>query len=128
MSDTPPAPGFVDSARHLGAGLLESVEDRLELFSLEIQEEKFRLIQITIVVSAAVLAGTMALVFLSLTVVYLFWESARLAVLAGLTGFYLLAFAAVVIAFRRMIARQPQPFPGLRKELAHDRECIRPES
>jgi uncharacterized membrane protein YqjE len=128
MPDTPAAPGFIDSARHLGAGLLQSVEDRLELFSLELQEEKFRLVQIIILVSAAVLAGTMALVFFSLTMVYLFWASARLAVLCGLTGLYLVAFIAVVVAFRRLIARQPRPFSALQRELAQDRACIQPEN
>lgn len=128
MSDTPAAPGFVDSARHLGAGLLEAVEDRLELLSLELHEEKFRLIQIFLLISAGALAGTMALVFLSLTLVYLFWDSARIAVLAGLTGFYVLAFIAVIVAYRRFVARLPKPFPALRAELANDRECIQPEN
>ena len=127
MSDTP-APGFIDSARHLGAGLLEAAEDRLELLSLELHEEKLRLIQIVLMISAGVFAGTMALVFLSLMVVYLFWDSARIAVLASLTGFYILAFILVIIAFRRFIARLPTPFPALRAELANDRECIQPEN
>ena len=45
-------------------------------------------------ISAAVFAAMMTLTFASLTLVYLFWESARLAVLGGLTAF----FAAVWLA------------------------------
>ena len=40
--DTPPPapPGLMESFRTLGDGLMASVQDRLELFSLELQEEK----------------------------------------------------------------------------------------
>src|ERR1700690_2837263 len=105
--DTPAHAGFVGSLRSLGDGLLASVEDRIELFSVELQEEKFRLIQTVIWICVAVFAGMMAITFASLTLVYLFWESARLAVLGGLAVAYAAAFAAIVVAFRRFLSRQP---------------------
>ena len=116
--------GFVAAFRTLGDGLLGTVQDRLQLFSLELQEEKFRLIQTFVWISAAVFAAAMALAFASLTLVYCFWESARLAVLGGLTVFYSGALVAIVVAFRRFIARQPSPFSATREELSHDRTCI----
>jgi uncharacterized membrane protein YqjE len=128
MSEASPAPGIAASARQLGSGLLAALAERLELFSLEVQEEKLRLIQLILVASAGVFAGTMALVFVSLTLVCLFWDSARLAALAGLAGFYTLAFLAVILVFRRFFTAQPRPFAGLQGELAKDRECIQPES
>ena len=118
-------PGFLASVRVLGDSLLAGVQDRLELFSVELQEEKFRLIQTFVWISAAVFTGMMALMFASLTLVYLFWESARLAVLGGLTVFYSGALVAIVIAFRRFIARQPRPFSASRQEIGEDRACIR---
>ena len=117
--------GFLSSLRTLGDGLLGTVQDRLELFSVELQEEKFRLIQTFIWISAAVFAGMMAITFASLTLVYLFWESARLAVLGGLTLLYAGALVAIVVSFRRFIARQPHPFAATRQELGEDRACIR---
>ena len=114
--------------RALGDGLIASVQDRLELFSLELQEEKFRLIQIFIWISAAVFTGMMAVGFASLTLVYLFWESARLAVLGGLTFFYIGALLAIVIAFRRYVARQPKPFAATLNEIKEDRACIQPKN
>jgi uncharacterized membrane protein YqjE len=117
--------GFLGSFRALGDGLLATVQDRLELFSVELQEEKFRLIQTFIWISAAVFTGMMAITFASLTLVYLFWESARLAVLGGLTVFYAGALVAIIIAFRRFIARQPRPFTATRQEIGEDRACIR---
>ena len=114
--------------RALGDGLIASVQDRLELFSLELQEEKFRLIQTFIWISAAIFTGMMALGFASLTLVYLFWESARLAVLGGLTLFYAGALLAIVISFRRYVARQPKPFAATLHEIKEDRACIQPKT
>ena len=121
----PGTPGILHSFRVLGDGLFATVQDRLELFSVELQEEKIRLIQIFFRISAAVFTGMMAMMFASLSVVYLFWESARLAVLVGLTFFYTAAVLTIVISFRRFIARQPSPFAATRQEIGGDRACIR---
>jgi len=129
MATAPSAPsGFLGSLRSLGDGLLASAHDRLELFSVELQEEKFRLIQTFIWISAAVFTGMMAITFASLTLVYLFWESARLAVLGGLTAFYAGGLWVIVYAFRRYLARQPKPFAATLHEIGEDRACIRTES
>jgi len=122
---TPDSAGIIGSLRSLGDNLLASVQDRLELFSMDLQEEKFRLIQTFVWISVGIFTGMMALMFASLTLVYLFWESARLAVLGGLTVFYCAALAAVIIAFRRFVARQPKPFAATLQEIGEDRACIR---
>jgi uncharacterized membrane protein YqjE len=120
--------GFVASLTSLCAGLVGGVEDRLQLVSLELHEEKLRLIQIFVWISAAVFTGMMAIAFASLTVVFLFWGTARLAVLGGFALFYAGALAVIAIAFRRYLARQPKPFTATREELREDRACIRPET
>jgi uncharacterized membrane protein YqjE len=125
---TPASAGFLHSLRALGDGLLATVQDRLELFSVELQEEKFRLIQMFVWISAAVFTGMLAITFASLTLVYLFWDTARLAVLGGLTVFYAGVLVAIIVALRRFIARQPRPFSATREEIEEDRACIRNES
>lgn len=125
---TPAPTGFIGSFRALGEGLLSSVQDRLELLSVELHEEKFRLIQIFIWISAAVFTGMMAITFASLTIVYFFWETARLAALGGLTVLYAVIWAVIVVAFRRYLARQPKPFMATLGEISADRACIRTES
>jgi uncharacterized membrane protein YqjE len=126
MDTPPPAPaGFIDSFRTLGDGLMASVQDRLELFSLELQEEKFRMIRIFCWISAALFTGMMTVMFASLTLVYLFWESARLAVLGGLTLLYAAALAAIITGLRRYLAHQPRPFAASLEEIGEDRACIR---
>ena len=129
METASPGPaGLLNALRSLGDGLLAMAHDRLKLFSVELQEEKYRLILTLIWISAAIFAGMMAVAFASLTLVYLFWESARLAVLGGLAVFYTGALVAIIVAFRRFIARQPSPFSATRGELEKDRKCIRNES
>jgi uncharacterized membrane protein YqjE len=126
MATTPPHPaGFVSSLRSLGDGLLASIQDRLELVSIELQEEKYRLIQTFFWLSALVFLGMMAVVFGSLTLVYLFWDSARLAVLGGLTALYFVALVVMIVGFRRHLARQPDPFASTQQELSEDRSCFR---
>jgi uncharacterized membrane protein YqjE len=120
--------GILGSLRMLGDGFLECAQDRIELFTVELQEEKYRLIQTFIWICAAVFSGMMAIAFGSLTLVYIFWESARLSVLAGLAVFYTAALVATVIAFRRFVSRQPEPFSATRQEIGEDRACIRSES
>jgi uncharacterized membrane protein YqjE len=120
--------GFLGALKTLSDSLLGTVQDRLSLFSLELQEEKLRLIRIFLWISTAVFTGMMAVAFGSLTIVYLFWESARIAVLGGLTAVYAAALVWIIVSFRRFLSRQPSPFAATLNELKEDRECILPKT
>ena len=76
-------------------------------------------------ISAVVFTAAMTLTFASILVVYLFWESARIGVLIGLTGFYAAALVTLAFSFRRYLARQPRPFAETLQELKEDRSCMR---
>jgi uncharacterized membrane protein YqjE len=121
----PDSPGLLGSFRNLGESLLASLQDRIALVSLELKEEKFRLIQVFFWISAILFSGAMAVTFASLTLVYLFWETSRLAVLGGLALLYSAAFVCIIVAFRRYLARQPQLLAATLQEIREDRECIR---
>jgi len=125
MDARAPAAGFTGTLQQLGASLLGAVYDRVELLGLELQEEKFRLVRLFLWISAVFFTGVMALTFASLTLVYLFWETARLAVLGGLTAFYLGAVATLIVTLRRHLTRQPRPFAATLAELQEDQACIR---
>ena len=126
MDDRSPAsPGFISSLAGLADNLLKTLQERIELISIELQEEKYRLVQLIIWISATVFAGGMTLTFATITIVYLFWDTARIAVLAGFTGLYGVALFFVVRALRRVFTHQPKPFEGTIESLTEDRECIR---
>jgi len=116
--------GFTDSLADLGDNLLGTLQERFELIAIELKEEKCRLMRLIIWMSAAVFAGVMTLSFATLTVVYLFWESARLGVLAGCTMAYGAALAWVIMTLRKSF-NQSRPLDATIKTLKEDRECIR---
>jgi len=119
--------GLLASLRRLGDNLLATVHDRIELVGLELQEEKLRLVQNFIWIAAAVFSAGMALVFISLTIVYLFGQQSRLAVLISLAAVYTLVFIAVVVAFRRHLAKESHPLEATLREISEDRSCIPPD-
>ena len=108
--------------------MLGALQERVELIAVEVQEEKYRLVRLIIWLAAAVFAGVMMLSFATLTLVYLFWESSRLAALAGATGFYAIMLAGVIVALRRHFAHQPKPFEATLDTITEDRACIRRQS
>jgi uncharacterized membrane protein YqjE len=120
--------GLLGAVRSLVDNLLGTVHDRIELISLELQEEKQRLIQIFVWISIAIFTGMMALAFASFTLVFLFWESARLVALGGLTLLYTGAAVAAIAMLRKQIARQSKPFAASLQELKNDRACIPTET
>lgn len=122
-----PAPGFMASLAGLGENLVGLLRERIELISVELQEEKYRLIRFFIWMSAAVFAGVMTLLFATLTIVYLFWESARLAVLGGFTIFYGAGLVCVIIFLRRTFTH-PKPFDATIETLKEDQECLRKQT
>lgn len=126
MNEAPPSsPGVVDSLRALADGLLASVQDRVALFSLELEAEKLRLIQTMVWVGAGIVTGVMALAMASFTLGYLYWHSARATVLLVLCCVHGGLFAVAAIGVRRALSRSPRPFAASLEEIAEDRKCLR---
>jgi uncharacterized membrane protein YqjE len=119
------APGFVASLRRLGDGLLATVQDRVALFSIEVQEEKAQLLRLYVWLSVTLLTGLLAFVFASLTLLYLLWDRAPVAALVILTAFYAAACIALTLTLRRRLRSQDRPFAGTLDEMEKDRTCLR---
>jgi uncharacterized membrane protein YqjE len=127
-SPPPVSTGFVDSLRTFGRNLVATVHDRVELFSVELQEEKFRLIQMLIWAGLGVFSAVMTATCLTAVLIYLFWESARLTVLITFALLYGGVTVAIFFRIRRIWARQPRPLEATLQELAADQECLRPKN
>src|SRR3954465_9602735 len=126
MESRAPSPsGLLGNLRGFADGVLGSAHDRLELLAVELHEEKFRLIQIFIWISAIVFLGILSMVFVSFAIVVLLWETARITAICSLAGAYSIGLVATVMGFRRYLQRQPKPFAATLGELRQDRECIR---
>jgi uncharacterized membrane protein YqjE len=124
----PGSSGLLGNLRGLADGLIGSAHDRLNLLAVELHEEKYRLIQIFVWISAIVFLAMLTMVFASLALVVLLWETHRVAVVCALAGGYLAALLGVALGFRSYLKRQPKPFAATLSELQQDRECIRAEN
>ncbi len=112
--------GLLARVRAIVSGLLEILETRLELVGadLELQTGRFR------VIAALLLAGllflALALVFASVLVIAAFWDTHRLAAIAGVMAFHLLAGLACLLALRQRVRNGPRPFEATIGELRRD--------
>jgi uncharacterized membrane protein YqjE len=121
-----PRGGLVASVRRLLDTGLALVQTRFELFTLELQEEKQRLVIILVCAGLAVAFAWMAVTFVTLTIVYLFWETARLVVLALFALLYLgLTLAMLYTIWARL--KKGKPFAATLEELKKDRQCLNPK-
>ena len=127
-TQSPGSSGLLGSLRGFADGLIGSVRDRIELFAVELQEEKHRLVQTFIWAAAAVVLALLALIFVSIALLVIFWDTARVAVAVGLAVVYSAGFVAVVVGFKRFLARQPKPFDATLRELREDGACMRTEN
>ena len=119
------AGGVIDTVKRVGEFALALLHNRLQLFAVELQEEKYRVLQavlwlcsgvILIFLGLAMGVGTLALL------VYCQWGVPGLAVLTIL----LLAIGAVVLAVMwNRLKSSGTPFSGTLQELKKDSEWLR---
>jgi uncharacterized membrane protein YqjE len=121
-----PSARLLESARTFGRQLVATLQDRVALVSVELHEEKLRLIQTFLWASLVIFTGIMALTFSTLVLITLFWDSARIALLVGCAVFYGIATTVLVVAFQRFLRGQPRPLAATLDELEADTKCIRP--
>lgn len=127
-ADSAAAGGLFASLRRLAVGLLDTAWDRVALLSLEVQEEKIRLVRALVLAAWAAFAGIMTAACLTLAGLLLFWESSRLAAALAFAGLYGVATLGLALALRRHLRRMPRPFSGTLEELESDIQCLRPRS
>jgi uncharacterized membrane protein YqjE len=87
--------GVLAPLRRMGDSLLALFYTRLELASLELQEERIRLVGFLLRVIALFILANLALVAITGLVVVIFWEKSRVPALIGLSVIYALAALAL---------------------------------
>ena|SRR5688572_25754407 len=123
----------MEGARHEPGGLLATgkrilrtlyslAETRLELFLVELQEERIRLFDALLLVGVCLVCTFMALALLTLTVTVVFWEH-RILVLVSLTLAYGGAAGWSFYRLRRRFERW-QSFPATLEQFKKDQACL----
>ena len=113
--------GLFSSLRRLGGTAMSILQNRLELITIELKEEKQRAVSLAIWAASLIFLGFMAIVSLMFTLTFLFWEQ-RLAVLGGFCGFFIVG-AIVAFAMMKKKLKTP-PFAETVAQLKKEREWL----
>jgi uncharacterized membrane protein YqjE len=122
--DDLPSEGLFESLRKLGCTGLSVLQNRIELFGVEVDQEKARLLRMLFLGAFTVLLLNTALLVVTATIVLLAGEGARIAVLIGLSLIYISAAGGIFLFLRKELRSSPSPFNGTISELKKDREWL----
>lgn len=120
----PTTEGILASVRRMIETALRSVQNRVELFALELQEEKAWLISTLLWAAAAVFFGGLAIIFVVGTIVYLSPENARPWVLGGFALLFVYLAVNSILGLRRSMENKRPPLSDTIGELKKDIEWI----
>ncbi|MEG0859378.1 MAG: phage holin family protein [Pseudomonas sp.] len=114
------------SSKRLGAAVLGLLHGHVELFGIELQEQKARTLSLLLFAGLALVFALLLLVALSALVLVLLWDSYRLAGVIGLCVFYGLAALFCALRLKAAVYDESSPFSSTLEELAKDRERLLP--
>jgi uncharacterized membrane protein YqjE len=121
-----PGGGLLESVRRMGISLLALIHTRLELFAVELQEEKIRAISffawLILALSLAVAGILMAMGILG----FFLWQQAGYAGVIALAAVTLLIAGGLLWMLRLRILRGPDPFAATIAEVGKDLDSLRP--
>ena len=112
-----------DSTKRVGARLLAIAENRLELLTVEMQEERDRLIHALLLSLGLAILGLLTGITLSAVVVLIFWAHSPLGALLGLMALYV-GGGIILYARLRQLCRDWQSFPTTIAQFRKDRLCV----
>jgi uncharacterized membrane protein YqjE len=117
--------GWSESLRGVGESLLWLVRNRLEVFAIEIHEEKLRFIRLAVWIALAAALGS-AGVFVGVGVLALWlFRTTGYAGLVALALGSVMGAALVLLYLRHRIRHGPVPFATTIAEFKKDAECLR---
>lgn len=122
--DEPPRSGIFASLRSICDSGIALLQNRVELFSVELEEQKIRLVRLLALVAAAVFLANTAVLAITVTIIVVVGNRARVPVLIGLCVLYSGAAVAAFLALRKELKEGPEPFEGTISEIKRDREWL----
>nr|NLU58884.1 hypothetical protein [Pseudomonas sp. BIGb0427] len=114
------------SSKRLGAAVLGLLHGHVELFGIELQEQKARTLSLLLFAGLALVFALLLLTALSGLVLVMLWDSYRLAGIIGLCVFYGLAAVFCGLRLKAAVFDESSPFSSTLEELAKDRERLLP--
>jgi uncharacterized membrane protein YqjE len=114
---------LASASTHFARRLLTIGENRLELLTVEVQEERERLLQALLLALGVAAFGLLTVMTLTAAIVVLLWAWSSVAVLLTLTGLY---GASGVFLYRRLtgLLHNWQTLSASLDQLQKDRICL----
>jgi uncharacterized membrane protein YqjE len=112
------------SVRELARTLLSFAETRARLAATELEEQVARLAEILLWAAAALFFSGVALVFVAILIVLLFWDSSRLLATGLLAALFFGIAAAAALIARARLRERPKFLAATLAELKQDGERI----
>jgi uncharacterized membrane protein YqjE len=111
---------IAETAGRLAATLLAMVETRIELASVEMEEQSQRYLGYLLMSLLALFLFGIAIVLVALLVIVLFWDTHRIEAVLGMAAAFALAAAAIGFKVRAGFAAQPALLSATMAELRKD--------
>jgi uncharacterized membrane protein YqjE len=124
VESPPTSEGLLSQAKQIFATGLAALQNRGELFLLELEEEKTHLVELLIWAMAVGLLGAMFLALLTVLVIWLFPPGLRVYAIGGLCLLYLGGTLLALLNLRSLLKHTPPPFSGTIKEIKKDSACL----
>jgi uncharacterized membrane protein YqjE len=121
----PPSSGILASLRRIADTVLSSIHNRVELFALELEEEKHWLIKTLLWTAGTLFFGVLAITFFTLTVVLLSPDEAKRWVLIVFCVVYLGLFLGACRGLRKLLKSKSPPMSDTLSELKKDITWLR---
>ena len=119
----------MESIRSFMASWVSVIKTRVEIISVELEEQREWLEHLVLMAVAAMFFISLGLMLVTLFVVVLFWETdARLWVLGGFSLLYLGVGIGLFLALKSKMKSKPRLFASTASELGKDYATLQPRT
>src|ERR1041384_335230 len=101
------SPGLLSIACRLARTGIGAIQTRIELFAVEWEEERTRLMGTVFWAATFILLGVLAVLLFTATIILLFPQDLRVYAVAGFAVLYLIGAIGAWIGLRRILDHQP---------------------
>jgi len=118
--------GVLNSVRSFLASWIAVIKTRIEIVSVEVEEQREWLEQLLFLAIATLFCLSMGLILFTLFVVVLFWDKHPLAVLGAFTIIYFAAGLGLLFTLRHKVKTKPRLFASTTAQLDKDYAAMQP--
>jgi uncharacterized membrane protein YqjE len=119
-----PISGLLQSLTRAFATLVAMAQTRLELLTVEIQEEIQRAAALLLWAFVAALAAGIGLFLATLAVIFAFWDTYRVLAAVSMTVVFFAIAIGAALYLRNQLRTRPRMLDGTLSELANDRQRL----